>query len=181
MIASGPGPLGAEPADFDDPFAILEACHQRIARMLRTLERLPAHVAARGADREALEAIARVRRYFDEAGPDHHADEEVDLFPAARAAAREAGDTAAVHEIDRLEREHREMERTWSALRAHLDALTGGAVASVDTALVGHFVALYRDHVAREEGIVFAAAKPRLDTTARAPLAAAMVARRRRD
>ena len=68
-------PFGARAADFDDPFEILEACHARIARMLRTLERLPAHVSAHGVDDEAREAIARVRRYFELAAPDHHADE----------------------------------------------------------------------------------------------------------
>ena len=52
-------PFGARAADFDDPFEILEACHARIARMLRTLERLPAHVSAHGVDDEAREAIAR--------------------------------------------------------------------------------------------------------------------------
>jgi hemerythrin-like domain-containing protein len=174
-----PGPFGAEPADFDDPFAILEACHERIARMLRTLERLPAHVAAHGVDADAREAIARVRRYFEVAGPDHHADEEVDLFPAARAAADAAGDAAAHAAIDRLEADHREMEHAWAALRAHLDALCerGG---EVDEALVGRFAAIYRDHIEREEGVVYAGAKPRLDAPLRTRLAQAMVGRRRR-
>lgn len=172
--------IGADTPEFDDPFAILEACHGRIARMLRTLERLGPHVAAKGVDDEAREAIARVRRYFEVAGPDHHADEEVDLFPAARVAARGAGDDATLAAIDRLEADHRAMERGWAALRDHLDALVAGRVAAVDDATVSAFVALYRDHVAREEGGVFAGAKPRLDAPSRERLAAAMVARRRR-
>jgi hemerythrin-like domain-containing protein len=175
-----PGAIGVEPADFDDPFAILEACHERIARMLRILERLPAHVAANGVDDEARRAIDRVRRYFDEAGPNHHADEEVDLFPAARAAARRDGDAALAEAIDRLEADHVVMDATWRALRAHLGALcdAGGAV---DEALVARFAALYRDHIAREEGVVYAGAKARLDPAARPGLARAMVARRRQD
>jgi hemerythrin-like domain-containing protein len=166
-------------ADFDDPFAILEACHERIARMLRTLERLPAHVASRGVDAEAREAIARVRRYFELAGPDHHADEEVDLFPVAREAARSAGESGVVAVLDALEREHREMDATWAALRVHLDALCadGGAV---DEALVARFAALYRGHIASEEDVVYADAKRRLPQAVRDALARAMVARRRR-
>jgi hemerythrin-like domain-containing protein len=166
---------GDEPPDFDEPFAILEACHERIARMLRILERLPAHVAARGVDAEAREAVGRVLRYFDEAGPDHHADEEADLFPAVRA----AGDPALVACVDALQAEHRAMEAAWARLGAHLRALLehGGAV---DAALAGGFAALYREHVAREEGVAFPAAKACLAAAVRARLAAAMVARRRR-
>ena len=172
--------IGAEPPGFDDPFAILEACHGRIARMLRTLERLGPHVAAKGVDDEAREAIARARRYFEVAGPDHHADEEVDLFPAARDAARAAADGAALAEIDALVRDHRAMERRWAALRTHLDALAAGEAAAVDTSLVAGFAALYRDHIEREEGVVYGRAKAWLDTALRTRLAAAMVARRRR-
>lgn len=172
--ATPPGPGGAGPAGFDDPFAILEACHERIGRMLRILDRLPAHVAAHGVDAEAREAIGRVLRYFDEAGPDHHADEEADLFPAVRA----AGDPALVACVDALQAEHRAMEAAWARLRAHLRGLPGHG-GPVDAALAGAFVALYRAHVEREEGVAFAGAKACLDEAARARLAAAMVARRR--
>lgn len=171
--------FGIQPADFEDPFAILEACHQRIERMLRILDRLAAHVAAGGVDVEAREAIARVRDYFERAGPDHHADEEVDLFPAARAAARAAGDGAQLAAIDALEHEHAVMAAVWTALRGHLDALVerGGPV---DAALAARFTTLYRAHVEREEGVVFAGARSRLDAAARAGLARSMVARRGR-
>jgi hemerythrin-like domain-containing protein len=172
-------PFEARPADFDDPFEILEACHARIARMLRTLERLPAHVAAHGVDAEAREAIARVRRYFELAGPDHHADEDIDLFPAARAAALAAGEAGVVAELDALGREHRAMETTWAALRAHLDALCSGGGEAVDAGLVDRFAALCRGHIEREEGVVYADAKTRLPRAMRDALARAMVARRR--
>jgi hemerythrin-like domain-containing protein len=172
-------PFGAAAADFDDPFAILEACHQRIARMLRILDRLPAHLAVSGIDAEAREAIARVCDYFERAAPDHHADEEDDLFPAARAAARAAGDTAQLAAIDALERDHAGMSQAWAALRGHLDALVarGGPL---DAALAGRFTAAYREHIEREEAVVFAAARSYLDAAARARLANSMVARRRR-
>ena len=147
--------------------------------MLRTLERLPAHVAARGVDDEAREAIARVRRYFELAAPDHHADEEVDLFPVAREAARSAGASDVIAALDALEGEHRTMEAAWAALRVHLDALRAGDAAAVDAVRVGGFAALYRAHVAIEEGVVYEDARRRLPAATRAALARAMVARRR--
>ena len=172
--------FGVDPADFDDPFAILEACHERIARMLRTLERLPAHVALHGVDAEAREAIARVRRYFDVAGPDHHADEEADLFPALREAAAAAGARETIDLLDALGREHRRMETDWAALRGHLDALGSGDAVAVDAARIDRFAAMYRAHIAIEEGGAYADAKRRLPPATRAALARAMVARRRR-
>ncbi len=179
MSGAGIGEPFGDAADVDDPFAILEACHERIARMLRTLERLPAHVVAHGVDAQAREAIARVRRYFEVAGPDHHADEEIDLFPVAREAARSAGESAVVAALDALAREHRDMEAAWAALRAHLDALCSDG-GEVDAALVERFATLYRTHVDCEEGVVYADAKRRLSWSVRGALARAMVARRRR-
>lgn len=169
-----PGAIGAESPGFDDPFAILEACHERIERMLSILDRLPGHVVRHGVDDEAREAIGRVLRYFDEAGPDHHADEEVDLFPAIRL----GGDAALLACVDALQAEHRSMEAEWARLRAHLVALLerGGPV---HEALAAGFAMLYRTHVAREEGIAFAGAKARLAGAVRSRLAAAMVMRRR--
>ncbi|HYF57716.1 MAG TPA: hemerythrin domain-containing protein [Burkholderiaceae bacterium] len=181
MSRSGIDPasaFGVADADFDDPFGILEACHERIARQLAVLDRLPAHLAARGVDDEARTAIARIRRYFDVAGPDHHADEETDLFPAVREAARD--DAALLAEVDRLERDHVGMVAAWAALRANLDALCDGR-AALDVPLASRFAALYRDHVEREERVVYGGAKPLLGAPLRARLARAMVARRRRD
>ena len=34
-----------------------------------------------GADAEAAESATSIRRYFNEAAPRHHEDEEIDLFP----------------------------------------------------------------------------------------------------
>lgn len=172
--------IGVAPVDFDDPFAILEACHERIERMLRTLERLHAHVAANGVDEDARQAIGRVMHYFDEAGPHHHADEEVDLFPALRRAAGHDGDGAPLEAIDRLEADHRAMDVDWRGLREHLGALCVG-VRPVDQTLVARFASRYRDHIEREEGVVYRYARVRIGPDQRSALARAMAARRRID
>ena len=61
---------------------MLAACHGRVESQCDTLRRLLPHVAAHGADVQAREAAVAVMRYFDTAARHHHADEEVDLFPA---------------------------------------------------------------------------------------------------
>ncbi|RYF75253.1 MAG: hemerythrin domain-containing protein, partial [Comamonadaceae bacterium] len=66
---------------FEQPFAMLEACHERVQRTLALLGRLRGHVQAHGADEPARQAARDVLRYFDIAAPLHHEDEELHVFP----------------------------------------------------------------------------------------------------
>jgi hypothetical protein len=74
------------PAGFDDPVEMLLACHRRIEHHLEILERLQAHVAAKGVDVEASGAAQSVLRYFTQAGEAHNEDEEKDVFRSSRTA-----------------------------------------------------------------------------------------------
>ena len=83
----------------EDPLAMLSACHERVERQCRTLTRLLPHLAQHGADAQAREAGQAVLRYFDEAAPNHHADEEDDLqalMAGADAAPTRSGTSVAV-------------------------------------------------------------------------------------
>ena len=51
----------APAAGFDQPFEMLLACHQRVDRMLRLLQRLAPHLATHGADAEAVRAFVEPR------------------------------------------------------------------------------------------------------------------------
>ena len=46
-------------AGFEAPFELLTACHERVHRMLRLLDRLQAHLAEKGWDTQAAEAAGR--------------------------------------------------------------------------------------------------------------------------
>ena len=82
MNKASPITLHAAPsAGFDEPFEMLQACHERVERMLGLLERLAAHLLDHGAEATAQRAAVDVMRYFDVAGPAHHEDEERHLFP----------------------------------------------------------------------------------------------------
>ena len=65
----------------EEPLEMLEACHERIEAQLRTLERLLDYLPRHGADEQARQAARNVLRYFELAGPNHHEDEERNLFP----------------------------------------------------------------------------------------------------
>ena len=81
VSASIPG-FSAPAVGFEQPFEMLEACHDRVRRSLALLRRIVDHVDAHGHDAASRSAVADVLRYFDLAGPHHHEDEEEDLFPA---------------------------------------------------------------------------------------------------
>lgn len=164
----------APAAGFDEPFEMLAACHERVERMLGLLERLAAHVQQKGGDAEAAQAARDVMRYFDQAGPAHHEDEERHLFPAL------AADAARAADVRRLQDEHHAMVAQWAGVRADLVAVEGGAPAlpAGADARWAAFAALYRGHIVLEDGTVYPAARARLDAAAQAAMGEEMARRR---
>lgn len=149
-------------AGFDQPFAMLEACHERIQRTLELLRRLRVHIAARGADDQARQAARDVLRYFDVAAPQHHLDEERHVLPALQA----SGDAALRELATRLHDDHCRMEAAWSEARTLLQALAEGRLAAMDPGqdeVLQTLAALYKGHLEAEERIGFPAAAARLD------------------
>lgn len=165
-------------AGFDEPLEMLRACHDRIERQCDTLERLVTHVQAQGCDAAAREAATAVLRYFDQAGPHHHADEEQDLFPRLLAAAsgEEAERVALL--VTTLRADHRAMEALWAQLRQALEPLASGEATSLDGELVAQFSALYRRHIAAEEGEALECAERILPPEVLAEIGRAMSIRR---
>ncbi len=164
-------------AGFEQPFEMLEACHERVHRMLRLLERLQFHVEAHGADDQARQAARDVMRYFDQAAPQHHLDEERHVFPALLA----TGDEAISEVVRQLQAEHARMESGWSAARVVLADLAEGALAALDAAqrdTLRAFSSLYDRHIATEEQVAYPAARQRLDGDALAVMSDDMMRRR---
>lgn len=159
-------------SSYEQPFELLEACHQRVERSLDLLLRLVTHLEARGgrADAMARETAADVRRYFNVAAPLHHQDEELHLFPALEA---RGGVSAAL--CAGLRAQHREMEALWALLDAALAVLDDPARLR---RLAEAFVALQRAHLATEEAQVFPAAGPLLSAAAQQAMGIEMAARR---
>lgn len=151
MTIPSPVPSSTLPG-FDEPLAFLAACHQRVLRAIDTLERLLPHLASRGVDADAMTAAQAVLRYFDEAAPLHHADEESDLFPVLLARAEQPDDRATAFDLTaRLMVEHRGFTRCWSDIRGPLAEVAAGRTATIDAAAATGLVDGYRGHVARED------------------------------
>lgn len=160
-------------AGFDEPFAMLQACHERVERSLSLLERLIAHLAQHGADAQAQDAARDVMRYFDMAAPQHHEDEERHVLPALRA--QGLGDLA-----DRIAADHAAMSAAWRALRPRLAAVVQGDAAPALAAAqdVPRLAARYREHIALEEGSAFSRAQAVLDGAAQRAMGQEMAVRR---
>lgn len=141
-----PMPNDQRTASFDDPLALLGACHRRIASKCGLLQKLAAHLAQHDADDDASEAAAQIRKYFNSAGRHHHADEEADLFPMLLSL-----DAGSEELIGHLQSEHRRMEDTWQRLDTRLSAIEQNAAAQLPPTLVEEFIGLYTRHIELED------------------------------
>lgn len=167
----------APAAGFEQPFEMLQACHERVQRMLSLLSRLREHVRSHGADEQARQAARDVMRYFDQAAPKHHQDEEIHVFPAVLA----QGDPDRIVLVRRLQQDHLQMESRWAAARILLSALAAGevqALVQADEDVLDAFAGLYASHIEAEEQVVYPAAQAVLDDAAQASMGREMGRRR---
>lgn len=165
----------APAAGFDQPFELLQACHERVERMLRLMRRLRTHLQTQGCDEQARQAATDVLRYFDLAAPAHHEDEERHVFPALRAAGLH------LETVDRLQREHAEMGELWPAVRTLLRRVADGPWVPFtpdEDGLLEQYASMYEWHMAAENELVFPTAKRQLDAAAQAAMGEEMAARR---
>ena len=170
----------APAAGFEAPFEMLGACHERVERMLGLLANLQHHVLVRGWDEGVASAARDVMRYFDQAAPLHHEDEELHVFPPLL----EGGDAVLRQVVERLQQDHRDMEAAWVAARAALASVTqapppGWAHFSApEEATLTGFTRLYDRHLRDEDGLVYPAARAGLSAEAVQAMSADMMRRR---
>lgn len=167
----------APAATFEQPFEMLAACHERVDRMLRLLGRLREHLAKNGADADARKAAQDVMRYFDQAAPQHHRDEELHVFPPLVA----QGDPQTLALVCRLQQDHLQMEQRWGKAREVLAAIAAGeldGLAPDHHAALDVFAGIYAGHIEAEEQLAYPAAKKLLDEHAIAAMGQEMMKRR---
>ena len=166
-------------AGFDQPFEMLDACHDRVRRSLDLLRRLRDYLRGHGhgCDDSARQAARDVLRYFDIAAPLHHEDEERHVFPLLLA----RGTPEVVALVQRLQQDHACMAADWAAARGPLLALAEGrqaAFSAADGAAFDRFAARYDGHIAGEESVAYPAAQALLPPGDVAPMGREMAARR---
>lgn len=165
-------------AGFDEPFAMLDACHDRVRRSLALLARLRAYLREQGCDASARQAARDVLRYFDIAAPLHHEDEERHIFPLLLAGSPDPEVTTLVRQ---LQQDHLDMAERWAAARGALQALAEGTAERLDGAAeeaLDRFAASYADHLRHEDEAVYPAAQALVDREAERAMGREMAARR---
>lgn len=172
-------------AGFDQPIEMWLGCHRRIERMNALLQRLVDHLKNQAVDRHAGVTAESIRRYFDEAGPRHHEDEEVDLFPRLmdRLSAQDAAGGAPGAEriaaaIATLRADHADMAQLWQALREQLLQVEAGKDPHFDDAQLMLFVTRYRAHIEIEDSVLAPAFKRAFKAKDLREIGRAMAARR---
>jgi hemerythrin-like domain-containing protein len=158
---------------FDDPLGMLAACHRRIERQLATLARLQRHLPENGCDADARAAARATLKYFDNAAPNHHADEEQSLFPRLTAATPDA-----IPLVDDLEREHAMIAEHWRGLRPMLVGIAAGQRATLSPKQVANLADAYHAHIAREESDLLPLAEEIFDAATLIVIGEEMAARR---
>lgn len=165
-------------AGFDEPFAMLQACHERVRRSLDLLARLRQYLRDTGWDESAAQAARDVLRYFDIAAPLHHEDEELHVFPPLLAGTPEDG---VVQLVRQLQRDHVQMAERWAAARGALQALGEGAITALtpqQEAALERFAHSYESHLRHEDDTIYPAARALLGAETQQAMGEEMARRR---
>lgn len=160
-IASRPArssrPLSPRSAEFKS----LDQAHQAALQMLLAFQTLVKRLDNEGLDAEAKKSAQAVLDFFDGPGRHHHEEEESKVFPGLLA----SSDAELAGHVRRLQQDHGWLEQDWSELRPHVQAAAegyNGYDLPMLMAALPVFDALYRDHIALEETVVYPAAKRQL-------------------
>lgn len=145
---------------FDQPFEMLDACHDRVDRTLRLLQRLVAHIDSKGHDASSRSAANDVLRYFDLAAPHHHLDEERHVFPPLVA----SGKPEWVGAVNTLLKDHVDLHQQWAELRPVIQTWTctepaPNRVSEQMRRAVQTYCDRYSEHKLLEDDTVYPAAR----------------------
>lgn len=143
------------------PMEALDRTHHQMLQVLADLTTLVDHLESQGVDPAARTRAQAICRFFDDTARQHHADEETLVFPALV----RKGDKALIQHVLRLQQDHGWLEEDWLELEPQLQAVAQGySWYELDglRAGVGVFAALYQEHIALEESMIYPAARAQM-------------------
>lgn len=133
---------------FDQPLQLMHVCHGKIMQQCSALRSLTVHTQQHGCDQNARQSAQSILNYFETSGELHHLDEELELFPALRAAFT----TETVEHMEALMakvlQQHAELAVLWADLQPHLQQLADGKAVPLASALTEKFIEGYFSHIA---------------------------------
>lgn len=157
-LASRPARQNRPAAPQLNEFDSLDNAHRAALAMLEAFSRLLNHLDDQGLDDAARASAREILGFFSGPGAHHHADEEKHVFPGLLA----SSDVELVQHVRRLQQDHGWLEEDWRELHPQIEAIANG-YNWYDLAMLRQavpvFDALYRDHIALEESLIYPAAK----------------------
>lgn len=142
-------------------FEALDRTHADVVQSLRKLEQLVDRLEREGVDAVASAAAGQLCAFFDGTARQHHEDEERIVFPPLLL----SRDAELVQNVQRLQQDHGWLEEDWRELRPLLEGISEGQAwhdAGSLRAMCEVFGALYMEHIALEESLIYPASKQRL-------------------
>jgi hemerythrin-like domain-containing protein len=139
-------------------FHRLDRTHKAALEMLVAFEQLLTQLDDRGLDDLAQRNAKIIMAFFSGPGRQHHADEEHNVFPLLLA----GGDAELIGHVHRLQQDHGWIEEDWHELSPQIEAIAGGYNwydLPMLRAALPIFTALYHDHIALEESLIYPAAQ----------------------
>jgi hemerythrin-like domain-containing protein len=140
------------------PLDGLDRTHRRMMEVLVEMTQLVDHLESSGVDDSARRQAKAICKFFTETARQHHTDEEVLVFPALI----RKGDPMLIGHVRRLQQDHGWLEEDWLELAPQLQAVAEGYSWYELDGLrhgVGVFAALYHEHIALEESLVYPEAR----------------------
>jgi len=119
------------------------------------------HLEQHGVDAHAQETARNIFSFFMGTARDHHLDEERHVFPALI----NSGDAQLMELTLRLQQDHGWIEEDWLELAPQFESIAAGYHwFNLDhlRLAVPVFQALYQDHIALEESMIYPQAKARI-------------------
>ena len=143
-------------------FEALDRTHSDVVVALRRLEKLVDRLEELGeVDDTARSTATDLCEFFNSTARLHHEDEERVVFPPLLA----GSNAELIQHVQRLQQDHGWLEQDWLELEPTLSTIAEG-FAWHDPALLREmaavFCALYIEHIALEESIVYPASKQQL-------------------
>jgi hemerythrin-like domain-containing protein len=144
-----------------DRFQALDACHLEIHNHLVKLDEVLKLLETGSDEEQYRQQVGAIEAYFSSTSRQHHAEEEKNVFPALL----RSDNAELVHAVRTLQQDHGWIEQNWIELAPMLRAVAEGEDWA-DPAELQHavsvFLALCRDHIMREETLIYPAAKAEL-------------------
>lgn len=144
------------------PFDVLDSCHRQVVIALQQMSELLDHLEKHGVDGRAQETARAIFMFFMNTAREHHQDEERHVFPALL----RSGRADLIDATLRLQQDHGWIEEDWLELAPQFESIAAGYhwfnLAQLRLA-VPVFQALYQDHIALEESLIYPEARARIN------------------